>query len=247
MIKELVKLADFLDQRGLIREASIVDNIIKKTAQHDAENPIDVSKTPNMYPYGRPKSYEKGRVFWPEETDETPKPTLAPIEEPDMDHPVFNSEERKEGGKCEEIKNALLALLGTSGDMDKFYEAAVNLVETIKKLFKGQHPELDYLYYAPRDKVRDAHDFFPTLTPRGLPEYEGKSELKFPLNFLVIFIAESSMLMFKNGMRRLFLDMLGLSKECVKEMHTALVNNCQEDEDGDREYAIDYFNELLEQ
>jgi len=65
MKKELIKLANYLNSKGLTKEADIVDRIISKSAQHGGDDFIDVSKTPNMYPYGKPKSKQKGRVFFP--------------------------------------------------------------------------------------------------------------------------------------------------------------------------------------
>jgi hypothetical protein len=234
VIKELVKLANLLDKSGLTREANIVDNIIKKSASSKdfydgfAE---DINSIMNSRP------------TW--ESDLDPKPTLAPIEEPDMDHPVFNSGESKEGGECEEITNALLALLGTADNMDKFYDAAVNLVNTIKKLFP-KHPEVDYLYYKSRDEVENKSSFFLWYPPEGLPRYEGDTKLMNRLRWLFSYVASSAYSNIKFSLRDVFIEEFGVNKECIKSVHKALVNNCKGVEDRQKKYTIESFDRFIE-
>ena len=240
MIKELIKLANHLDDKGLTKEADIVDNIIKSAGEFEDGLAEDI------------KSIMYGKPTW---EPDAPKPTLAPIEEPDMDHPVFNSGETKDGGECGEITDALLALLGTENDMDKFYKAAVDLINTIKKLYN--HPELDYIYYAPKVKVKSVHSLFSPalinkydddgnpLSPgerKALPEYEGDTELVYRLHHLITYVAQKAIHNFDTHIEKLFLKELGVNPECVKSMYASLVNSCQEREDKEREHAIKYFN-----
>jgi hypothetical protein len=72
MLKDLIKLANNLDSKGLTKEADYLDQIINKSAQYGGDDFVDVSKAPSMYPYGKPKPKQKGRVFFPEEDNKNP-------------------------------------------------------------------------------------------------------------------------------------------------------------------------------
>lgn len=236
MKKELNKLYNQLKKAGLNSYASKVAAIYKK-AQSD-DDFVDVSETPNMYPYGKNKNKDKdnvGRVFWPEDNSEA-------VEE-DLDAGRKPKARRSEGGgECEEIANALLALIGTDGDMDKYYPAAVNLINTIKKLYN--HPELDYIYYPHKINVKSIYDLFnsakiqnydengnwiPRDKIKKLQKYEGGGDLRFNLERLVTHAAEGN---YGNIAHRLVGSLfkeLNASAECVKSIFSTILDASPED------------------
>ena len=243
MIKELIKLANHLDQKGLTKEADIVDNIIKSAGELEDMMAREMGHDP----------------------DEMPKPTLAPAEQPDMDHPVFNSGERKDGN-CEELTSALLSLLGTKDDMDKFYAAAVNFTNTIKKLYN--HPELDHLYVPPRSRA--SYDRFFTEGYRSakyydmdgrytgrkkdFKEYEGELELTNNLDMLVRYISGSGIYSVGRDIKVSLVQGLGVSIPCAKSIFDKILERSKlrgiegsKQEDSMRKHLTNEFYKEIEE
>ena len=134
MIKELIRLANHLDDKGLTKEADIVDNIVKSAGELEDMMAREMGYNP----------------------DEMPEPTLAPVEQPDMDHPVFNSGENKEDS-CEELTGSLLALMGSGENLDVFYDAASGFVNELKRI--SDYEQLDYITIPARRFVKSTNNF----------------------------------------------------------------------------------------
>jgi len=223
MIKELIALANHLDGKGLTREADIVDNLIKSAGELED----DMAKEIDLLMRGKPA--------W---EPDAPKPTLAPIEEPDMDHPVFNSGERKE---CKEIGDAILALVGTGNDMDAFYPAAANLINTIKKLYN--HPELDYFHVPPRNYIKDSHMFASKGSEyvrkynddgseKTFEEYldykghKGADSMMYDIDGLIYHVAECNHLNLVHSIKVSLNNDLGIDKSCIDSFLPEVIIRC---------------------
>ena len=222
MKKELNSLYNQLKKAGLNSYASKVAAIYKKAGEFEDMMAKEMGHS----------------------NEAEPKPTLAPIEEPDMDQPVFNSENRKEGGECEEVANALLPLLGTENDMDKFYPAAVNFINTIKKLYN--HPELDNLRYALKINVKNRYNLFDTNFIDGYDENGNPIPLRLRKNWVTLSEATSAFLFNFEGIIQhaaaesygniinhiagLLLGEFNASVECVKSICSTILDASPKEE-----------------
>ena len=145
MKKELNTLYNQLKKAGLNSYASKVAAIYKKAGEFEEDMGHD--------------------------NDEMPKPTLAPLEQPDMNHPVFNSEKRNDTG-CEIFTNACLDLMDSKGDMDKFYEAACRFIIGLRKI--SDHEAIKYVNVPLRDRVESSSNFLGLGRLTGVNPETGK-------------------------------------------------------------------------
>ena len=196
MLRDLIKLANLLDYKGLNKEADIVDNIIKSAGQFEDY-------------MAKEMGHESGS-------------TLSPTEEPDITELSSDGEDCEEfTNAC----LGLMGVLDFE-NLDKFYDASIKFVNAIKNITNNDKlnyivtpkkeevvSQFGFLTKALNDRLRDGEteeDYSKRKELRG-----GDSTIK-AIDLAITFISTSKVLGSAKHFAKEFHEETGISKSCLK-------------------------------